>query len=152
MPKPAFSLGAIFLAAVATTAMAAGQDKAPTPEAAVAGHCAAWNTTNRADRERLLARVFARDGVYSDPTPAYVAGRAALSDHIAEFQRQNPGSRFRCSTPQVHHRAMRVSWELLRPDGAIDTAGMDFYELGQDGQIRRITGFFGAPPPVRPEP
>jgi hypothetical protein len=149
MSRPA-ALGAVLLAAAATTAMAAG--KAPmaglTPEAAVAGHCGAWNTTSRAERDRLLEHVFAPDGVYSDPTPAYVAGRAALSDHIAEFQRRNPGSRFQCSAPQTHHRAMRVSWVLVKPDGTVDTAGMDFYELGQDGQIRRVTGFFGPPPPV----
>jgi hypothetical protein len=155
MSKPAAGLSALLLAAVATTAMAAGRDKAPaagpTPEAAVAGHCEAWNATSAADRDRLLAQVFAADGVYSDPTPAYVTGRAALSAHIAEFQGRNPGSRFRCSAPQVHHRAMRVTWVLLKPDNTIDTAGMDFYELGQDGQIRRVTGFFG-PPPVTPEP
>jgi hypothetical protein len=92
--------------------------------------------------------VFARDGVYSDPTPTYAEGRAALSGEIASFQRQNPGARFHCSAPQVHHGAMRVSWLLLGPDGKVRTQGMDFYELGKGDQIRRVTGFFGPPPPV----
>jgi hypothetical protein len=155
MSKLAAGLGAVLLATIATAAMAAGRDRASTagltPDEAAAGHCAAWNTTNRADRDRLLERVFARDGAYSDPTPAYAAGRAALSDHIAKFQRRNPGGRFRCSAPQIHHGAMRVSWLFLKPDGTVDAEGTDFYELGQDGQIRRITGFFGPPPPIGPD-
>jgi hypothetical protein len=152
MSKRGAGLGAALLAAVATAALAAGPDQAAglTPAAAVEGHCAAWSTTDRVERDQLLARVFAPDGVYSDPTPAYVVGRAALSAHIAEFQRRNPGARFRCSAPQTHHGAMRVSWLLLKPDGTVDMAGMDFYELGQDGLIRRVTGFFGPPPAIAP--
>ena len=149
--KPAATLGAILLAAIAPVAMAASaKDGRPaaqlTPAAAVAGHCAAWNTIDHAARDRLLNRVFARDGVYSDPTPTYVTGRAALSDAIARFQRQYPGARFRCSAPQTHHRTMRVSWLLVGADGKVVTQGMDFYELAPDGLIRRVTGFFGPPP------
>lgn len=120
-----------------------------TPAAAVAGHCAAWNTTNRAKRDALLKRVFATDGIYADPTPTYVVGRVALSAEIAGFHRQYPGARFRCSAPQAHHNAMRVSWLLTERDGKI-TRGMDFYELGKDGLIRRVTGFFGPPPALKP--
>ncbi|MDB5703886.1 MAG: hypothetical protein JWN66_1002 [Sphingomonas bacterium] len=149
--KMAAILGTILLAAIAPVTMAAPvKDRRPathpTPAAAVAGHCAAWNTTDRANRDILLNRIFARDGVYSDPTPTYVTGRAALSDEIARFQRQYPGARFRCSAPQTHHRAMRVSWLLVGADGREITQGMDFYELAPDGLIHRVTGFFGPPP------
>jgi hypothetical protein len=154
MSKSAASLGAVLLAAVATAAIAAGKDKGPveslTPAKAVVDHCAAWNTTNRGERDRLLEHVLAPDGVYSDPTPTNAAGPAALSDEIANFQRQNPGARFRCSAPQGHHSALRVSWLLLGPDGKVRTQGMDFYELAQDGRIHRVTGFFGPPPVVEP--
>ncbi len=148
---PRAILRAILLAAMAPVAMAAaikdiGSTTHPTPAAAVAGHCAAWNTTDRAKRDILLRRIFARDGVYSDPTPTYVTGRAALSDEIGRFQRRYPGARFRCSAPQIHHRTMRVTWLLLEPDGKTPTQGMDFYELEPDGLIRRVTGFFGPPP------
>jgi hypothetical protein len=79
------------------------------PDAAVVAYCAAWNTTDRADRERLLAQVWAPDGVYSDPEPTLAVGRAALSNTISAFQLTHPGARFRCSAPQAHHRAMRVT-------------------------------------------
>jgi hypothetical protein len=146
----AASLSAILLALTSTATIAAPA-RHLTPAAAVAGHCAAWNTTDRAKRDILLKRVFARDGVYSDPTPTYVTGRAALSKEIASFQRQYPGARFRCSAPQIHHNAMRVSWLLRDRDGKVVTEGMDFYELAPDGLIRRVTGFFGPPPALRPE-
>jgi hypothetical protein len=58
-----------------------------TPAAAVDGHCAAWNTPDRGERDRLLRRVFASDGVYSDPTPTYARGRAALSASSLKLDR-----------------------------------------------------------------
>jgi hypothetical protein len=131
---------------VTSGAAAAGPSPPLTPAAAVDGHCAAWNTRDRVARERLLRRVFASDGVYSDPTPTYVRGRAALSNTITQFQRDYPGARFRCSAPQMHHRFMRVTWVLRRVDGSVVTEGTDFYELAPDGLIRSVTGFFGPAP------
>jgi hypothetical protein len=158
MSKSASPLGAALLsamAAIATANIATAADSAPppalTPAEAVAGHCAAWNTTVPAERDRLLRRVLAQDSVYNDPAPTYATGPAALSAVIADFQRHNPGARFRCSAPQVHHGAMRVSWLLVGPDGKVITPGMDFYELSKDGRIHRITGFFGPPPAVETE-
>jgi SnoaL-like domain len=120
------------------------------PDSAVAEYCAAWSTADRATRDRLLARVWTPDGVYSDPDSTLAAGRAALSDTIGEFLGSHPGAHFRCSSPQVHHGFMRITWILLRGDGAESWRGMDFGELAPDGRIRRITGFFGALPSVAP--
>jgi hypothetical protein len=116
------------------------------PAAAVSDYCAAWSVTDRGARDRLLARVWAADGVYSDPEPTLAKGRAALGEVIAEFQRHYPGAHFRCSTPQTHHRYMRVTWVLLKPDGAQVSHGVDFYDMAGDGRIQRIVGFFGDPP------
>lgn len=149
MPKGFAARLSAILGVVLTTdagAAAASQTAPLTPAAAVEGHCAAWNTTDPRARDRLLRRVFAPDGVYSDPTPTRVVGRVALSNAIVRFQRDYPGARFRCSAPQTHHRFMRVSWVLIRADGTVETEGMDFYELAPDGLIRNVTGFFGAPP------
>ena len=135
---------------MATAAKNTGPAAPLTPAAAVAGHCEAWNTTDRVKRDLLLRRVFASDGVYNDPTPTYVTGRLALSNEIARFQGAYPGARFRCSAPQTHHKAMRVSWLLLGRDGKVLEQGTDFYQLAPNGLIRRVTGFFGAPPPLSP--
>ena len=120
-----------------------------TPEAAVAGYCTAWNTTDRAEREHLLAQVWSPDGVYTDPDTPHASGRTGLSDTIADFQRTHPGFRFRCSVPQTHHGAMRVTWILLNPDGTERLRGTDFSELAPDGRIRHVVGFFGPPPDLR---
>jgi hypothetical protein len=140
------------LASVAAMTCAEAQRAAPVlrPEVVVVDYCAAWNTTDPAERERLLARVWAPDGVYSDPEPTNAVGRAALSDAISAFHHNYPGAYFRCSAPQAHHGAMRVSWVLFRPDGSERLRGMDFSELAADGRIRRVVGFFGLPPEVRP--
>jgi len=137
--------GALASTAV-TTRGAAQSDVRVTPDAAVIAYCEAWNTTDRSTRDRLLSRVWAADGVYSDPEPTLAVGRSALSNAIAEFQHDYPGNRFRCSAPQKHHRSMRVSWLRLGPDGGQLAQGMDFYELAPDGRISRVVGFFGAPP------
>ena len=155
MLRPGANLSAIVfsaLASVAAMTCAEAQRAAPVlrPEAAVVDYCAAWNTTDPAERERLLARVWAPDGVYSDPEPTNAVGRAALSDAISTFHHSYPGAYFRCSTPQAHHGAMRVSWVLFRPDGSERLRGTDFSELAADGRIRRVVGFFGPPPEVRP--
>ena len=153
MPKRATSMGLILLTSLSAGVAIAAPKGAGlthlTPAELVAGHCTAWNTTDRGKRDLLLKRVFAPDGVYNDPTPTFVTGRAALSDEIARFRRHHPGTRFRCSAPQTHHNAMRVSWLLLGADGKVLTQGMDFYELAPGGLIRRVTGFFGPPPAVQ---
>ena len=143
-------LGALASAAVVTSAESQQAARSFSPDTVVVGYCAAWNTVDRAERDRLLARVWAPDGVYSDPNPTLTTGRAALSDTIGALQHRYPGARFRCSAPQTHHSFMRVSWVFLRPDKTEVAHGMDFYELAADGRIRRVVGFFGPPPKVSP--
>jgi hypothetical protein len=124
--------------------------RAVSPDSAVVLYCAAWNTDERAERARLLDRVWTPDGVYSDPNPTRAVGRAALSDSIAALRRRYPGARFHCSAPQMHHAVMRTTWIYLRPDRTEVAHGEDFYELAADGRIKRVTGFFGAAPVVKP--
>lgn len=142
---------AVLVAAVALSWAAMAEPAKPlTPDSVVTDYCAAWSVTDRGARDRLLARVWAPGGVYSDPEPTLAKGRAALSEVIADFQRHYPGTHFRCSAPQTHHRAMRVTWILLRPDGSQVTHGVDIYDMARDGRIQRIVGFFGDPPAVTP--
>lgn len=142
----------VVFASVAAMPRAEAQQATPllSPDAAVATYCTAWNTTDSAERECLLARVWAPDGAYSDPDTTPTTGRAALSDAITTFQHGHPGVRFRCSVPQVHHGAMRTAWIAVGPDGKELWHGTDFGELAADGRIRRVVGFFGDAPVVRP--
>jgi len=151
MSRPRVTLSALVLSALAsgaavTRAQAQHDVRSLGPDSAVVVYCAAWNADDRATRDRLLARVWTPDGVYADPNPTRTVGRAALSDTIAALQRRYPGARFHCSAPQVHHGAMRTTWIFRRPDGSEVAHGMDFFELAEDGRIRRVVGFFGDPP------
>ena len=141
--RSAIVLGAIAIGAV-TTRVAAQQSKPSlSPDSAVVLYCGAWNSVDRAVRDRLLAEVWTPDGEYSDSNPTLTVGRAALSDTIAALQKRYPGARFHCSAPQRHHRFMRTTWIFLRPDKSEVARGEDFFELAADGRIRRVTGFFG---------
>jgi len=147
-PLVALVFGAILSLLAAPPVIA--QRAEPNPESTVAAYCQAWSTADRAAREKLLAQVWTPDGIYTDPEPTVARGRMALSNEIASFLHNNPGSRFRCSAPQIHHQTMRFAWVLLRGDGTQWTQGMDFGELAADGRIRRIVGFFGPLPTVAP--
>jgi hypothetical protein len=146
----ALAIGVLASVAVADHSKATTAAPSLSPEAAVAAYCSAWNTVDRAERDRLLAQVWTVDGVYSDPTPTLVKGRAALSNEIAALQHRHPGAKFRCSAPQTHHGVMRTTWVYLNPDGSEIEHGMDVSDLAADGRIRRVVGFFGDPPPDRP--
>ncbi|THD57502.1 lipocalin-like domain-containing protein [Phenylobacterium sp.] len=142
---------AVLFATVGLSCAAMAEPAKPlTLDSAVTDYCAAWSAADRGVRDRLLARVWAPDGVYSDPEPTLAKGRTALSDAVAAFQRQYPGAHFQCSAPQMHHGAMRVTWILLRPDGSQVTQGEDIYDMARDGRIQRVVGFFGDPPQAAP--
>jgi hypothetical protein len=135
--------------AAAACPVEAGPARSLSPESVVSAYCAAWSITDRGARDRALALVWAEDGVYSDPD-TYAKGVKGLSDAIADFQRSYAGTHFTCSKPQSHHRFMRATWTLVRPDGAQVTHGVDFYDMAPDGRIQRIVGFFGPPPAATP--
>jgi len=50
----------------------------------------------------------------------------------------------------MHHGFMRTTWIFLRPDKTEVARGEDFFELATDGRIRRVTGFFGEAPAIKP--
>lgn len=143
---------ALAAAASLAAAGAGGAQPAASPaslaalDSTVAAYCAAWGTADRAARDRLLERVWAPDGAYSDPAPTHAEGRGALSETIDRLQRQLPGARFRCGAAQAHHGFFRFGWVMLGADGGERLRGTDFGELDAEGRIRRIVGFFGPPP------
>ena len=123
------------------------------PEEAVRAYIQAWNTPDEAARRRILEVCWAEDGVYLDPL-SEIQGREALSRHIGRFLNEGaygrgPGCRIPAgSGVSHHHNLVRFTWVLLDPGGAPVSQGTDFGELGPDGRLRRIVGFFGPPPPV----
>lgn len=123
-----------------------GTDTATALSEVVDRYLAAWNETDLALRARLIAGVWAADGRLIDP-PFAAEGHAGIGEMAATLHAQFPGHRFRrTSGIDAHHDQLRFAWELVGPDGAPALTGLDVGEVDADGQLRRITGFFGELP------
>jgi len=114
----------------------------------VTQYMAAWNEGDAAARQSLLERCWADGGVYVDPN-VELAGREALSRHISKIQAGRPGARLEfVSGIDVHHNVLRFLWRLMRADGTYGDTSIDFGEIGPDGRLIRIAGFFGTAPQI----
>ena len=115
----------------------------------IAAYGAAWTETDDGRRTELLERAWESAAVYCDPL-SRVAGRAALAEHIAATQAGLPGSRIEITTEPVrHHDVAFFRWAMRDAAGATIVTGFDVVQLGDDGRIARLDGFFdtdtGAP-------
>lgn len=109
---------------------------------------AAWNETDPAKRMALLETCWLSSGIYTDPDNQ-AHGRAALSDCMGNFHQAQPGATLKVTTGvDEHHGQVRIQWLLFDPQGNEVMEGTSFGEIGADGSISRMTGFFG-PFPAR---
>ena len=114
----------------------------------VTQYMAAWNEPDDTARRTLLEQCWSDSGVYLDPKTS-LTGRDELARHIAAIQASRPGARLEfMSGVDVHHNVVRFLWRLVRADGSCGDVSIDFGEVGADGRLVRIVGFFGAPPPL----
>lgn len=117
-------------------------------EEIVLAYGAAWEETNEGKRRTLLEKSWAENGIYTDPTGEAI-GREALVQHIGGFHQQFAGHRIRfTSGVDDHHGRLRFTWTMVSPEGSRVLEGIDFGEVGTDGRLIRITGFFGPPSPI----
>ena len=115
----------------------------------VTKYMAAWNEADVARRNALLEQFWADGGIYVDPG-VELAGREASAQHIAKMQAGRPGARLEfMSGVDVHHRVLRFLWRLVRADGTFGDTSIDFGEIGPDGRLIKMVGFFGAAAPMR---
>lgn len=109
-------------------------------------YMAAWNEPDDAARRALLAQCWSDSGVYLDPN-VVLAGRDALATKIGEVLAGRPGARLEfMSGIDVHHNMVRFLWRLVRADGTYGDISIDFGEIGPDGRLVKIVGFFGPAP------
>ena len=122
----------------------------PTLHALVSRYYAAWNESDEGRRIQMLESIWARDGVYLDPT-VQLSGLSALVAHIGAVLAHHPGSRIvMTSDVDAHHGMLRFGWRRVRRDGTMLPESIDLAELSDWGGLQRIISFFGPlPPPVR---
>jgi hypothetical protein len=112
----------------------------------VTQYMAAWNEREATARHTLLQQCWSDGGVYLDPNVS-LTGREALDGHIATVQASRPGARLEfMSGIDVHHDVVRFLWRLMRADGTCGNTSIDFGEVGPDGRLVKIVGFFGPAP------
>ncbi len=103
----------------------------------------AYGETDATRRDALIAQVWTADGRLADP-PFEGAGHdgiSALSEVVFEHF---PGHTFRRTTGiDAHHGVARYGWSLVAPDGTTSVTGTDVAEVGADGRLTRVVGFFG---------
>jgi len=106
-------------------------------------YLSAWNETDPDRRGTLIEQVWAEDGRLIDP-PLDAIGHTGISEMAEAMHEHFPGHSFRrVSGVDAHHDQVRFAWELVGPDGAVALTGLDTGELGADGRLLRIAGFFG---------
>ena len=106
-------------------------------------YCTAWSEPDSVRRDQIIKSVWANDGTYTDPN-VDVDGVEALSEHIGRVIARRPGAHvIRTSAVDRHHNLVRFLWKVVLPDGSSLVQGIDFAELSEAGNLRRIVGFFG---------
>ena len=112
----------------------------------VLAYVTAWNELDAAARASLLARCWADDAVYVDPT-VELRGREALVAHIGKVQASRPGAHLEMmSGVDLHHNVVRFLWRQVRADGSTAPVSIDFGEVDTAGKLTKIVGFFGEAP------
>jgi hypothetical protein len=107
------------------------------------GHCAAIvQAPDERRRLELLDQAWQPGAVYCDPADQ-VTGRDALAQHIGATQGALAGGRVEITTSPVrHHDAAFFRWTMTDAGGVTVLTGFDVVQLGQDGRIARLSGFF----------
>ncbi|SEG89031.1 Ketosteroid isomerase-related protein [Nonomuraea solani] len=109
-------------------------------------YLAAWNETDAAARQAILAEVFAEDAVYTDPLVS-VRSRDGLDATIAAVQGQFGGLVFSLAgAVDAHHDIARFTWHLGPKDGEPIVVGFDVAVIGADGRISQVLGFLDKVP------
>lgn len=103
-------------------------------------YASAWSKTDSA-RDDLLKSLVVEDVTYTDPH-SDVAGRAAFSALIGQFQKDVPGARFEIVDVKSHHGKSLAHWRLFGKDGAELMQGTSFAAMADDGRFTSFSGFF----------
>lgn len=102
-----------------------------------------WQTTDADRRADLVATTFTDDGRHVDQH-ADASGHAGLAEMIAGVHAGFPGFQMaRTSGIDRFGDQLRFAWELDGADGTPIVAGIDVAEVGPDGRLQRVTGFWG---------
>jgi hypothetical protein len=114
--------------------------------AVIDDHLRAYGEPDDTRRAEAVAKLWAPDGSLIDP-PFDGTGHEAIAGMGAILQQHYADHTFRRTTAvDGHHGVVRYGWELVSLDGDVVLSGTDVADIGDDGQLRRVVGFFGPIP------
>jgi len=112
----------------------------------IARKWAATTVSEPATRAALVAEIFAESGSYVDPSDDVpVLGHHAIVERVAGMLWA--GAFFEAAAwteGDDHHDYMRLRWRLCDRE-APGLEGVDYVEIGEDGRLARVVGFFPWP-------
>ncbi len=109
---------------------------------------AMWLETDADARAEQIAAVFTEHGRHVDPN-ADANGHDGLAQMMGAVHAQFPGLGMRRTTGiDQHNDQLRFGWELTGADGAVLVAGIDVAQVGLDGRLSQVAGFWGDLPPA----
>lgn len=114
-------------------------DLATTIDTYLAGYC----EPDPALRAEKIAAAWDPDGELLDP-PFEGQGHdgiAAMVDVVLEHFAEHHF--VRTTAVDAHHDMARYGWALIAPDGTASVTGTDVAQVGADGRLTRVVGFFG---------
>jgi len=110
-----------------------------------ANYIAAWNETDAARRDALLAAGWLDNASYIDPL-AQGRGHAEIGALIGAVQARFPGFRFALDgKPDGYGEYLRFSW-TLGPDGETDMIKGTDFAVVENGRLKSVTGFLDKVP------
>ena len=126
-----------------TTTDTADTDTPDIDTTAIDHYVAAWNETDEAKRNALLAASVSDNLWYRDPM-LEADSRDAFSAVLAFVQQHYPGHVLtRTSAVDAHRDLVRFNWALGLPGEEPVFAGLDVAKYDADGKLHRIIGFAG---------
>jgi hypothetical protein len=106
---------------------------------------AAWNERDPGKVRGHLEKALATDVEFIDPSIT-TQGIDEFEANIHEVHQQLPGANYeRTSGVDGHNRLYRYNWQINQ-NGEVVMPGFDVTEVGDDGKVIRLLGFFGPLP------
>ncbi len=100
-----------------------------------------WSETDETARLKIFASCLGEAIAYCDPM-MNTSGYEELSGYMNGFQQQLPGHRFVIDEVMAHNGRCLAKWTLSSQEHGAVHEGTSFAEVGEDGRLTNITGFF----------
>jgi hypothetical protein len=109
-----------------------------------------WNTRDSVRLKQVVEASLTSDIEFCDPRHD-IRGQAAFIDMVEAFWSEHSKCTIsRDSAIDAHHDRARYAWVITFPAGQ-RFEGFDAVTLDRDsGKVRRVDGFFGQLPPLKP--